>query len=582
MTKKKPTLSDIVHPRINGTGYFLGLTSPMDLNPQDYVAFRVTESPNPLTASMLHQEWQKWISTLKKSGLEAYEIAAKQVSTPSKSIINGWLDKPNKKRKAIVESSSRVLRSSSSSNKAKHLDVEDIYNMPSNQSISSTSKPAPPMGSSLGSSPNTIHKQHPITEVAIPSNQPEEATSSSSSSQSSHFYSSASRSSASRSSSKNSKISLSPYAISWMKNEFIENFNGFKGQAWILPSRTNFDNVIYQYVLSLMAESTIHSFVIVSMDAVLSLFSYQDKQDILEKIAKLDNTLQNAATLPIWKRDEINRFKVPPSKVLLILEGGWVRKEMDGAIKSKDFRRSLYQLVHSIYTVYEAYNFKLPEGQLEAWYRTKIWGFLANFFDFGGKLELQPEFTSRASTTRRNIDRNFPDKQQQGKRVDASIICNTTRLELCAIEAGKVDIGPTGTKIMTDGRKLGKIMKDMFDAVCSKCPDDIKHELVIFGMLFSGSRITFLSFQFLGGRFFRINIESSVFFPPTWDNEGIMSTTIISLITKLYCFKERLEEMSKNVAQWSQIHEDSEGLDKKPLIRTLTTPPSSPRPEKSP
>ncbi|KAF9435749.1 hypothetical protein BGZ76_005612, partial [Entomortierella beljakovae] len=197
----------------------------MVLSAQDYVAFRVKESPNPLTAFIQHQEWQQWLLILKQSNLGRYKNAANQASMPSKSIINGWLDNP----KTVAAPCSRVLRSASS--RARHVDIEDD-NLQTNEANSDDSTPTPPTASS------------PLTQ---------------------------------------------------------------------------------------------------------------------------------------------------------------------------------------------------------------IWGFLPVFFGSGGILEFQPEFTSTASTIRKNIDRKFPGKQISGKRVDASIICSATRLELCAIEAGKIDIGPTGTKILTDG-----------------------------------------------------------------------------------------------------------------------------------
>ncbi|KAF9347935.1 hypothetical protein BGX26_000635 [Mortierella sp. AD094] len=61
-----------------------------------------------------------------------------------------------------------------------------------------------------------------------------------------------------------------------------------------------------------------------------------------------------------------------------------------------------------------------------------------NPFDCGEILDFQPgEIASSASTIRKNSDCNH----RQGRKMDGIVYCNTTRLDLYAIGAGKLDNG---------------------------------------------------------------------------------------------------------------------------------------------
>ncbi|KAF9917125.1 hypothetical protein FBU30_000956, partial [Linnemannia zychae] len=67
-----------------------------------------------------------------------------------------------------------------------------------------------------------------------------------------------------------------------MKEEFIENFESFRGNPMILPSGTVFDNVVLDYVLNLKRQSTAHSFVWDSKDDLFNLFSIDEDRAALK------------------------------------------------------------------------------------------------------------------------------------------------------------------------------------------------------------------------------------------------------------------------------------------------------------
>ncbi|KAF9999354.1 hypothetical protein BGZ80_006582, partial [Entomortierella chlamydospora] len=316
----------------------------MDISVQGYVAFRLKESPNPLTASMLHQEWQKWISILKQSGLGPWENAANQASTPSKKIINGWLNKPNKKCRADTKPYSRVLRSSSSSSKARHLDIENVScDLPSGDLLPPDSTLTNKL---LGSSPSVI--------------------------------SSLSRSS----SSLNSNAVLSPGALRRMINTFSCNFNDYKGKAWILPTGTIFDDVVYEYTLTLAKESSLHSFILDHTSAIIKLFedSNGDKSLVERRLAEHDTV--HEIPLSDFERTEIERYLLPSDEFWNLLSHGWTRT---GNTESTTdvFCFILHCSLTNISKTFLTNNYRLPEVRHESWYTWNIRGFIEDLFNMG-------------------------------------------------------------------------------------------------------------------------------------------------------------------------------------------------------
>ncbi|KAF9199292.1 hypothetical protein BGZ49_010623 [Haplosporangium sp. Z 27] len=89
------------------------------------------------------------------------------------------------------------------------------------------------------------------------------------------------------------------------------------------------------------------------------------------------------------------------------------------------------------------------------------------------------EICSSASSARQNENRNLEIRQACGSKVDGLITCKKSNCEIGAIEVGDIDEGSTGTKALKDSRKLAKLLKDMFEAICNNCKSEtnIRSEL---------------------------------------------------------------------------------------------------------
>ncbi|KAI1288700.1 hypothetical protein EDD11_009702, partial [Mortierella claussenii] len=280
----------------------------------------------------------------------------------------------------------------------------------------------------------------------------------------------------------------------------------------------------------------------------------------------------------------VNTVIEVPKDIWPILQSGWATNSSSSEIDVStgfSFCLSVHQVMLDLATVYRNYHYVLPKGKPEACYRTKIWGFLWKIIDANGILEMElGEVTSSASSSRKNAERILETKQYQGRKIDGIVTCCATNLEICAMEAGKVDQGSNGTKVLQDSVKMAKVLKDMFDAVCSRStqPESIRTELRMYGLLISGLRMDFISFRYMEGRFYRMQTENTINLPPVWDDEGVVSKTIVALVFKIISFKGRMERMSGKITKWTQASVDTKAIPENwPMIATLTTPVSSPR-----
>ncbi|KAF9899112.1 hypothetical protein EC991_009582, partial [Linnemannia zychae] len=239
-------------------------------------------------------------------------------------------------------------------------------------------------------------------------------------------------------------------------------------------------------------------------------------------------------------------------------------------------KMSLHHALMQIYMTYQQEAMKLPTSRSESWYVTTLWAFLPTILKMGGKLNHKPgEVMSEASALRKNIDRDLESRKSQGRKMDGIISCAITDLELGAIEAAKINVGPQGTKSLSDSRKLAKVMKDMHDCVAAKAREDIRGKLKTFGLLLSRNSVTFYILRRLPGRHYQLVNGGSYTFPITWDAQGLGAKAIINLFLRLLVFKKEIEEMARKVVKWTQPGMD--GFDSDVLVRTLTTPLPSPK-----
>ncbi|KAF9343373.1 hypothetical protein BGX26_005842 [Mortierella sp. AD094] len=152
--------------------------------------------------------------------------------------------------------------------------------------------------------------------------------------------------------------------------------------------------------------------------------------------------------------------------------------------------------------------------------------------------------------------------------------------EIGAIEGGKKDEGSYGTKCLVDSVKMAKVLKDMFDFVCTRAGGNgieivpVKKQLEVYGFLVSKLRVEFVSFKYLGGRHFYFNREVEHFIPDLLTDQAV--SKICLLATQFLLWRSRIETTAEDVGKLingcgtlrSQKYES---------LPTLTTPPSSPR-----
>ncbi|KAF8986246.1 hypothetical protein CPC16_002851 [Podila verticillata] len=385
-------------------------------------------------------------------------------------------------------------------------------------------------------------------------------------------------------SSSSSSSSLSSSAVQRMADEFVQHYKEYTGRDWTLPSGTIADQILCSHIRTLTKESVLHSFVIQRTRPLLSLFDAIDADAFQKHIADSDKS-EAQGQLINWQRATIEQYDASPKEIWNKLKGGWATSDLPQDVDASvafSFRCSVYQTLLDLATVYRTHQYRLPQGKKESWYTTKVWGFLWKIIDAGGVLEYEPgEATSAASSLRKNSERDLESKQSQGRKIDGIVSCLATNLEICAVEAGKLDQGQSGTKILQDSVKMAKVLKDMFDAIHTRSngSEAVKRELRTYGLLISGTRIDFVSFRHLEGRFFRMQTEDSVTLPPVWDEHGVSSKTIVAVVYKLMLFKSRVEKMANNIALWVQVSLDITASpdDSRPIVATMTTPGNSPR-----
>ncbi|KAF9114209.1 hypothetical protein BGX27_011411 [Mortierella sp. AM989] len=553
-----------------GMDYFLRI-DPHDLNPRDYVAYRWKVTPNVRDKELV-EEWHLW--SRKLGELPKWKNAFASTDVLSLVHFRSWqsegqMSKGPTLTRTTRSLSKRTMISPTYSLQSTENSLSILPSVPSRSpppSSSSSSILPPPL--SLSSSPSAS-PQLPSVPISLPHSTVGLSTSEpSSESPSSESPFSESPSSGSPSSSTSTK-SMSPTSLSRMTSEFLRSYHGYRGSQWKLSSGTNVDETFCQYIMTMKHESPLHSFIILG-EPDLEPFSEGDElliKDFLQQ-SDLDHI---KFSLIEWKKTELLQYQLSRNNIISLLNNGLnnLPHFLDTQDESIDrdefdaFRACAYLSLYDIYQVYQSTNFKIPQEKNESWYRNILWGFLWKLFAFDQKFTFQPgEKSSNASSHQRNKDRSDPKVTlAQGSKVDGIISCDTTHCELCIIEAGAVDVCPNGTKTLKDRIKLAKTLKDMFDSILQKChtPKEAQKHLTTFGILISGPRIQFATLRYLKGHFFRYQIESTLTFPGKW-HDARSTSNIVSLLSNLLVFKERILQMSDNIITWSQyIESDSIG-----------------------
>ncbi|KAG0286561.1 hypothetical protein BGZ96_009355 [Linnemannia gamsii] len=390
------------------------------------------------------------------------------------------------------------------------------------------------------------------------------------------------RTRSSKSSGKSSTGSLSPAALQSMRARFNRNFDLYAGESWILPSGGSLDDLLATYIGTLTRESALHSFIIEDFAVALELVADDADKGALEAALKKrkEEALPELAKV---ERDYLEVFNRKPEDVKTLLRNGLSNLTPSSGMSQlpdEDFCDNVFYAMEHIYKGYAQRNLSIPNKQSESWYLGMVWGFFGLFMGVKDCLDYQPgEICLQASSWRKNKGRSLESKHIMGRKVDGVVFASASRLELCVVEAAKIDNGSTGTKALSDTMKLAKSMKDMSDLIRSKSSSDIRDELVTFGIRFSGATITIYTLRQRCGRFYQFTCVANVVLPARWLPKGTNTKGIILVVTLLMQLKAAMVEMAEKVANWTSgavlLPDAAENGDQ--WASTLTTPCASPR-----
>ncbi|KAG0231742.1 hypothetical protein B0O80DRAFT_532385 [Mortierella sp. GBAus27b] len=387
-----------------------------------------------------------------------------------------------------------------------------------------------------------------------------------------------SRASRSRSTSSGSDSTLSAGAVVRMKTEYDQNYADFKEEAWTLPSGACVDEIVAKYVRSLNKESSLHSFVIDNPAIILDLFADPGDKAVLENVL-VKREGERPKMTNAQEEIYLSLYNKGPAEVKELLSNGWRNLGESEVLVPEVFRESIHLALLLIHAVYQNNQFKLPDDTSESFFLQTVWGVINYLFLCDDTLKFRPaEVHSHASSLRKNKDRESEDtaKQAAGRKVDGLISSNSTLLELCVIEAVQKDAGPNSIKALSDTRKLAKVLKDTFDAICARANTDIRSLLTVYGIRISGPSITYYSFRKRRGRFYQMAIDGTAAFPPQWNEKTTI--TMLTVIASIMAFRRRISEMAENVTGWTtQSFELLDPWNRPSMPSTLTTPPGSPR-----
>lgn len=348
------------------------------------------------------------------------------------------------------------------------------------------------------------------------------------------------------------------------------------------------DDVIFRYTLTLGVESALHSFVLVQSRWIEDNFDEKDQEHLRESLES--ESQPSEPSWPDWMGQELKRFAQTPDGLQDLLSEGWRHLQSTtettiDQVQLNDLRKRLHLTMLTLSTLFRKFDNKLPETQSESWHTNKLWSSLFDLLDGESDwLRLDTgEICSEASSLRKNRDRDLETRHAPGRKIDGIIVCKKTRHELGAIEAGKTDEGASGTKVLKDGRKITKLLKDMFDNICTTCPrsTDIRKRLRVYGLLVSGPRLEFVSLRYVDGRYYHLKSMKTMTVPTLWDESGIL--TMLILVKEMLLFKTRLEETAKMILNGTRpvveelLGNSSASIPPPTHPLTLTTPTSSPK-----
>ncbi|KAF9345953.1 hypothetical protein BGX34_004330, partial [Mortierella sp. NVP85] len=359
----------------------------------------------------------------------------------------------------------------------------------------------------------------------------------------------------SRSRTSNNSISsgfttLSPNQLNLMHDLFRMNFLNFRGECWTLPSKTNFDEVVFGSTRSLKHESPILSFVIDNPTQIMQLFpNPEDKKELrqvmIERATESLPTLSSAETdlLEIYNKDPADLEDLFAKKGWCVVGEGLKEKP------SEEFQRIVFEAVHQILKVYRSQRMALPPAPQESWIVHSLWGFLGETFQVPLSIEYHPaEYHCQASAIRRNLHHPQGTRRSVGHEVDGIAVAVSRNVELLVVEAAKKDEGQSVTKAVDDNLKICKLTKDMQDFIKTKAARNVREEITTFGIQISGARASFFSLRQRRGRFYQLCQEGSGTLPAVWADQ-VDTQCILRVLATVLIFRKTLLSAAEDIAR---------------------------------
>ncbi|KAF9425768.1 hypothetical protein BGZ76_003080 [Entomortierella beljakovae] len=205
-------------------------------------------------------------------------------------------------------------------------------------------------------------------------------------------------------------------------------------------------------------QSSLHSFIVDSQDCegILDLFDGHDVEAI--KGCLQDMEYGNYPTIPEWQMNIINYYNSVSAIKHALFKG------LDNTIAIKVEPPVIFQDFN-----YENEKLELQDNISERTYLKVLSFFIRVLHKNGNILAFEEgEISSNASAFRRNADRSKEDRQSSGHKIDGILYCLTaSNAEIGAIEGGKKNEYWYGSKVLSDGLKMSKVLKDMFDTLIS-------------------------------------------------------------------------------------------------------------------
>ena len=369
-----------------------------------------------------------------------------------------------------------------------------------------------------------------------------------------------------------------------MKDEFNDNYESFKGTSWVLPSGSVFDAVLREHVLAQTKQQSAHSFVWDAKDDLYPLFPQEEDNQAIKQ--RVDSMKEALPQLPQWQKDVISKYNSLQSVEDAIQNGIKKKVQIEG-IEEKEydkFNKMIFEFMCGVVSFYDDYGRQneLKEGLSER-NHLKLWGiFFRLLVKNGGVLYLdEGEIYSKASADRKNSTRSTETRQSSGHKMDGMIYClKASKLEIAGIEGGKKNEGPNGTKVLLDGLKISKLLKDMLDKACDEAcskgtiSNTARKGIEVFGFLVSGLRIQFVSSKHFGGRFSYLIREKAESLPSHLDDQSFQ--IIRSLLSIFLRKRLQMEEAASRLEKMINKEYDNDNIEEYMFASTMTTPPSSP------